>query len=121
MSETPPSTNADPDTVFAVLASDRRRLVLEHLFDHPTPVTVPDLVDRLVSAELNGPERPEDLRRRIHVSLHHVHLPKLAAGDMVDYDAERGEVTLTPSATSVKPHLAVMNDVERAGAVDVAD
>lgn len=110
MSETTSSNEADIDNVFAVLSSKRRRLVLEHLLGRPSPVAVPELVDRVVTAELNGHERPGELRERVVVSLHHVHLPKLANSGLVEFDPEREEVTIREAATAVEPYLTLARD-----------
>lgn len=108
MSETTPSTDVEVDSVFAVLSNERRRRVLRHLFEPRSSATVTELVDRLVTAELNGHDRPEELTERITISLHHIHLPKLAESNLVDFDHESGEVTLNEAAAAIEPHLALV-------------
>lgn len=120
MSETTPPSDVAVDDVFELLSDERRRLVLEHLLRRPSPVSVPEVVDHLVTAELNGHDQAEELSSRIAVSLHHIHLPKLAAADLIDYDRERREVTLRESATAVEPHLALTSD-DHPGLLDLAD
>lgn len=121
MSEAIPPTGVDVDSVFAVLSNERRRLILEHLFSRPPPVSVSELVDLLATEELNGHERPEDLRDRVFTSLHHVHLPKLADSNMVDYDPDREEVVVRVAAAAARPHLALVQDQEHPAPVDRAD
>lgn len=115
MSETTPRNDVDVDSIFTVLANERRRLILEHLLTkqfgdllrNQSPVSVRELVDHLKTVERNGHDRPGEPRNRIDLALHHVHLPKLAASNFIDYDPEQGEVTLRKSAITVEPYLAL--------------
>lgn len=128
MSETSPSIEVDVDSVFAVLSNERRRLILEHLLSRQyerilstqSPVPVPELVDHLVSVELNGHEGPDELRDRIVLSLNHIHLPKLADSNLIEFDSDRGEVAIRETAIAVEPHLALVRD-ERPDWVDRSD
>lgn len=115
MSETIPTNGMDVDRVFTVLSDERRRLILEYLLEGPSPATVSELVDHLVTAELNGHEHPDDLRDRIAVSLHHVHLPKLADSNLVDFDPEREEIDAREAVSAVEPCLALGRVEDRPG------
>ena len=83
------------DGLFALLTHRRRRRVLAVLRDAEEPLTLEE-----VAAELAGrwgdPER-EHLDR-VRLSLHHWHLPKLAAAGAVDYDAGERTVSLSERA-----------------------
>lgn len=85
--------------VFDALAHDRRRRVLRSLSDASLPLSVADLARRVAARETGGSESatepPGDVVERIHVSLHHAHLPKLDAVGLVEYDDDRQAVVAT--------------------------
>ena len=75
------------DVIFDVLRSERRRAVLRHLDTTDGAASVAEL-GAAVSACERGVEVSAARRRRVDVSLHQVHLPKLAEAGVVDYDRE---------------------------------
>lgn len=93
MNENFDRTNA----VFSLLARPRRRALLGVLASREQPQGVADLAselaDREVGTSVDGVPM-EDLDR-ISVSLHHVHLPKLADTGLVTYDQGRKVAALT--------------------------
>ena len=83
----------DVQTLDATLAllSDRRRYVVDGLSERDCPVALEGLVEAVATREADaGGARPdpEELAR----TLHHTHLPKLAASGVIDYDAEERTV-----------------------------
>ncbi|RXK51331.1 DUF7344 domain-containing protein [Halorientalis pallida] len=72
---------ADTETALDLLASERRRTVIEHLRAE-TETTVDDLI----TAATDDSADEQD----VHVSLVHRHLPKLADADAISYE-ERGD------------------------------
>ncbi|MFC7046302.1 hypothetical protein ACFQH6_13585 [Halobacteriaceae archaeon GCM10025711] len=79
-------TSLSLDAAFDVLSDRRRRFVLHYLMDEPDePVTTDELVDKVLEWEADD-DRGDDYRQRVTVNLHHVHLPKLADANVVDYD-----------------------------------
>lgn len=101
---TAPSTETADETsaTFDLLANRRRRLVLRRLAESDAPVSVDDLVDHVVLAEDGSESRSVasvgdavlGTRRRVRLSLHHVHLPKLAEANAVDVDSGSNAVSL---------------------------
>jgi hypothetical protein len=82
--------------VFESLAAARRRRVLGILRTHDEAVPVSDVAARLVTRESERSivsVAPTD-RRRIQVSLHHQHLPKLADAGLVELVADGDEVRI---------------------------
>jgi DNA-binding transcriptional ArsR family regulator len=82
--------------VFESLAAARRRRVLGILRTHHEAVPVSDVAARLVARESERSivsVAPTD-RRRIQVSLHHQHLPKLADAGLVELVADGDEVRI---------------------------
>ena len=101
---TAPSAGTADETsaAFGLLANRRRRIVLRCLAESDAPVSVDDLTDHVVLAE-DGSEGGSiasvgdavvGARRRVRLSLHHVHLPKLAEADAIDVDSGRNAVSL---------------------------
>lgn len=73
----------------AVLASKRRRIVLEVLEDRRLPVTLEDIASAV--AELEG-DAEEDIDGRIAISLFHNHLPRMDAAGVLDFDPDAQRV-----------------------------
>ncbi|MFC7096861.1 DUF7344 domain-containing protein [Halobaculum marinum] len=79
--------------VFELLASVRRRYVVEHLDAADRTVEVRPLIDAVAEREF-GPDPAYDERKRVYVSLRQTHLPRLAEARVVEYDADRGRVAV---------------------------
>lgn len=69
------------DAVVASLADPRRRAVLSVLADRDTPLSRAELAREVLARD---PDLDEE---EVRVSLHHVHLPKLADAGVITYDA----------------------------------
>lgn len=80
------------DAVLEAVANGRRRSVLAALRSVGGPLQRDALAHAIADGEDGSrpsPETVDDLR----VQLHHVHLPKLEAAGLVEYDAAEGTVT----------------------------
>ena len=75
------------DADVEVLSDRRRREILSVLSESRGQLDIDELADRLAAADRasTGGADESDVR----VSLHHVHLPKLASAGIVEYDPER--------------------------------
>lgn len=117
MEHTKHHPDTDPpsrDTIFTLLQSRRRREVVAALSDASSPIALQELATA-VSTRVHGDgERAGAVRTdgsgstdALVVALHHAHLPKLDAADVIDYDADRKAVTdfrikpLTPCLRAV--------------------
>ena len=81
------------DAVFSAFAHERRRVILRTLSrGEPNAVDLDTLVAAVCERAGSPNETAEDDRRRVRVTLRHVHLPKLADSGLVEYDAEAGRV-----------------------------
>lgn len=100
----PVSKGIDPgipfDTICSLLMDGRRRTLLACLHGLDRPVSIDELAAAVAGAERREGTTPGE-RDRVHRSLYHVHLPKLAAHDVVSYDRDRGTVELTGSGESL--------------------
>ena len=104
------SGQVDPDTIFALLSHQRRRIGLTCLRETQEPVSVSTLAKRIAEQELA--QRQARVRTEYHervlTSLHHVHLPKMTAADVIEWDVERELVVPTERAALLYPHLELV-------------
>ncbi|RKD97204.1 DUF7344 domain-containing protein [Halopiger aswanensis] len=80
--------NPREEQALRLIADRQNRAILTVLNDAAQPLTVAELVDRLVTAETERCDSVETEadRRRIRISLHHNRLPKLEEAGLVEYD-----------------------------------
>jgi predicted transcriptional regulator len=94
MADRDPEQRPDLNSLYDLLASERRRLVLEHLRSSSTAVGLSQLAE-FVARETadSGDESPSDQRiARTATALAHVDLPKLEHGGLIQFDREAGTV-----------------------------
>jgi len=96
MDETESSLSASSDTlssrtdiVVAALANHRRRATLASLWQTQSGTAT---VEELASAIIEHEDEQSSIPRHT-MSLHHVHLPKLADANLITYDPNRGRVS----------------------------
>ena len=89
-----------------VLRNDRRRVVLSHLQDTDTPVSVRELSEHVAAVETGESPAPRDVRQSVYVSLHQTHLPKLTELGIVESQAEG--VALSDQARRVIVYLEIV-------------
>ena len=86
-----PNMAPDPvlelNDVFAALGHPRRRYLLYTLVNGSTEAPLSELAADIAAWELEKPasEVTAAERRKIHISLYHSHIPKLASLEIVDY------------------------------------
>ena len=85
------------DELFDVLRKSRRRAVLSILAGRQSPTNVQDLAHTIAVREndVAPASLSESTIREVHVTLHHVHLPKLDEASLIDYDREEQTVETT--------------------------
>lgn len=81
-------TWADEETVFTMLADERRRVVLRELSNQSDGVELERLAEVVAKAN-HGPDYQESHIRSTSMSLYHTHLPKLV--DAMAIRWEEGE------------------------------
>lgn len=69
-----------------LLASERRRLILEILAERSPPVRLEELSATVADRERGDDRRGADVEDRIAITLHHHHLPKMNALGVLEYD-----------------------------------
>ncbi|SFR52727.1 DUF7344 domain-containing protein [Halogeometricum limi] len=100
------------DDVFRILSNRRRRLALYLLFDASGSVDRDELASQLVAWErgVDVDDVPRDAVTTLNVELEHVHLPRLREANVVSYGRDERTLTLTETATRLKPYLDVSRD-----------
>ncbi|UTF53676.1 DUF7344 domain-containing protein [Natronosalvus rutilus] len=101
MSKTRPMVR-NREVAYRVLANPRQRRLLTTLAERGR-----DSVDGLVEAVTRRECLPDDdaedrrrVRRDVHVSLVHVHLPMVADHGLIEYDRDEGDVALLDGSGS---------------------
>ena len=98
------------EVLFDVLSSSHRRYVLSYLADASAPTKIDDLAYHVAAwdFDVSLAEISDDDAREVEILLYHVHLPKLAAADLVTYDAESGIVFPGESMESATDCISVV-------------
>lgn len=81
------------DELLKVLAANRRRRVIRALLDADGTVSLTELADEVARERADADGVPTD-PERVEISLHHVHLPKLADAGLVVIAESDGETRL---------------------------
>ena len=104
------------DTVGDLCADRHRRIILATLRDEQHPLTVSDLAKAIVKHTDHVPvtEPPAEQMSELQTSLHHVHLPKIEATGLINYDQDRGVVEPTEQFEQVQQELSALIDVDPA-------
>lgn len=107
------------ESVFDLLADRRRRAVLQHLAETDGTATIDELAETIARRESDanrraisdhGGVRASDLEAT-RISLHHVHVPRLEAGDAVEFDGREKTVTLTDRGRGLVDRMdAILSD-----------
>lgn len=83
------------DTLYGLLSDRRRRTVLYQLDERENPVSLAELARVIVLEETgSNVDAPSEALRRVRISLHHVHLPKLSDAGAVAFDRADGTAEL---------------------------
>lgn len=111
--------NADQSTValpsekglYKLLSARRRREALYQLNEVEGGMGLDDLARRMALEEAGSESEAEAaVARRVHVSLHHVHVPKLAAANAVAFDRAARTVSLTETGRVILDGLEGVTD-----------
>lgn len=102
------TTNRRPtvDGVLKTLADERRRAILEFLYDRSKPVDVED-----VAAYLDGRTDADD--ESLVEKLHHVHLPALEEVGLLRYDPAAGRIRPRDSVTDAGRLNTLLREADR--------
>jgi hypothetical protein len=83
---------------YELLADDERRAALAALRGRSDPVDLDELTAAVAGRETGDVETDDATRKRVRISLHHVHLPKLSEAGVCTYDREETVVSADSDA-----------------------
>lgn len=110
-----PVTDSDLslDRITDLFAARRRRYTLYCLYLYANPLHLSDVAGQIVEwdHEASAAEALDE-RLAIYTSLYHVHVPKLAAADVVAYDRSDELIELGPDAEHVRPYLEQAAEID---------
>ena len=100
------------DEVFTALSNRRRRNVITYLKEAGDGARVRDIAEQLAAWEndLEIPAVTYKQRKRVYTALHQSHLPKLAESGFIDYEPDRGIVSLTEESRQLDVYLEVVSE-----------
>lgn len=92
----PPASGIPVDELFGLLANERRQALISVLATRDGPVDVDELTRAIAALETSTDATDVDEAdlRRVRLTLHHVHLPKMADRGVISYDRNRRMVAL---------------------------
>lgn len=112
----PESNTALPlDHVFEILKNERRRTVLHYLEDHGETVSLGELAEHVAAVE-NGTtvaQVTSNERKCVYVGLYQCQLPKMDDMDIVEFNQNRGRISLGPNADQLYEYLEEPMDSDR--------
>jgi hypothetical protein len=85
------------DETFELLKNNRRRLVLEYLIREDEEAKLDVLADHVTAIEndTDVDSITSEERKRVYVALYQFHLPKMSDMGVINYDKDRGNISLT--------------------------
>lgn len=104
--ESPSSQN-----IYSLLADRRRRYAIHYLKQRNEAVSLGQLAEQVAAWENEKPV--DDLRsqerKRVYIALYQSHLPSMDREGIVDYDADRGMVSLADEYADIDIYLEVVS------------
>lgn len=106
----------DYDTILDVCSDRQRRVILAKLLEQNRPLTMRDLMHAIAKHNHHAPleELASEVMERVQISLHHIHLQKLQAAELIEYDTDRQLVEPTEMIDEIHPTLAAILDADPA-------
>lgn len=102
------------DTVLDLCRNQHRRVVLAVLIDQQRSLTLNDLRNTVIKhnhhTSIN--EAPTEDITRIQLELQHIHIPKLEATGVIEYDSNRQLVEPTEQFDKLQPYLSTIIDAD---------
>jgi hypothetical protein len=98
------------DDIFGTLSNQRRRCAIHYLKGADGPVSVRELSEQIAAWENDLPleEVTPKERKRVYTALHQTHLPMMDRLGVVDYDPDRGTVSLTDAVEALDIYFEVV-------------
>jgi len=98
------------DLAYSVLADKRRRYAVHYLKQRAEPVPLRDLAEQVAAWENDKPVAAlsSKERKRVYIAMYQSHLNTLAKEGIVDYDADRGMVSISDAFADLDVYLEVV-------------
>ncbi len=95
------------DQVFEILKNERRRRVLQYLWEHDGESTLGTLAEHIAALENDTTVSAlsSAQRKRVYVGLYQSHLPKMADNGVIEFDKDRGTVRIGKNAEQTRTYL----------------
>ncbi|MFC6976838.1 hypothetical protein ACFQL1_22450 [Halomicroarcula sp. GCM10025709] len=95
------------DLIFEVLKNSRRREAIQYLREQDQRVSLGELAEHIAAIENDTTTKQltSSQRKRVYVGLYQCHLPKMDDVGVVDFNQDRGHVTLTEQVQYFEPYL----------------
>ncbi|MDT3435755.1 hypothetical protein [Haloarcula sp. 1CSR25-25] len=100
-------SGASLDVIFEILKNSRRREVLHYLRERDEQVSLGELAEHVAAIEndTTTDALTSSERKRVYVGLYQCHLPKMDDIGVVDFNQDRGHITLTEMAEDFEKYL----------------
>ncbi|KAB1190014.1 hypothetical protein GJR96_17735 [Haloferax sp. MBLA0076] len=106
------------DVVFEILKNQRRRDALRYLKENDGEAKLGDMAEFIAAKEndIDIKALSSSQRKRVYIGLYQCHLPKMDSAGIVDFDKNRGDITLLDAAEQLETYLNghVSNDSDAA-------
>lgn len=95
------------DGIFEILKNQRRRYTIKFLNRQEGTVTLSDLAEHVAAEECETTVEAlsSAQRKRAYVGLYQCHLPKMDEMGIVDFNSDRGMISLGPNAEQLDPYF----------------
>ncbi|EMA09832.1 hypothetical protein SAMN05443574_11318 [Haloarcula vallismortis] len=105
-------SDASLDVIFEVLKNSRRREVLHFLRERGEQVSLGELAEHVaaIENETTTDALTSSERKRVYVGLYQCHLPKMDDIGVVNFNQDRGHITLTEMADDFEKYLERSED-----------
>lgn len=95
------------DLLFELLKNNRRRETLRYLRNNGNETTLSDVAEHIAALENDTTVKAitSSQRKRVYVGLYQCHLPKMDDASVIDFDQNRGTISIGPNAEQLDPYL----------------
>ena len=95
------------DTIFELLKNQRRRDAIQYLKQNDGEAKLGDMAEFIAAKEndIDIAQLSSSQRKRVYIGLYQCHLPKMANSGVIDFEKNRGDITLKPMAEQLEPYL----------------
>lgn len=95
------------DTIFELLKNQRRRDAIQYLKENEGEAKLGDMAEFIAAKEndIDIAQLSSSQRKRVYIGLYQCHLPKMANSGVIDFEKNRGDITLKPMAEQLEPYL----------------